>query len=613
MKPNNLFFCALLLSTLALAPSPSMASPMIANVGSAQVTLALSPDPPQLGTEQVTISVGGVAQNALANTAVTYTSSMPTMNMSGASGTAQRVPSQPNRWTLQLPMSEATQWALTLHFVGGLTGSATFTFDVVGSASSASGGAMAAMSGSHEDAWRNAAFALAILIALGAVALWYIMRSLSRSGRIPNWINGSSVTLATIAVVVVVAAAVLQSRFAPPSMDVSAMSNVQGSAPVPVTLARAQRLSLGTTIAVPGVIQAFLTQDVAARAPGILRDVTAYNGTRVFAGQTLAFLEEPELGAQAMAASASARSDEAAAEAAMIQAHDHAPNGLVIARADAAAKAERARYWRLEMQRETLLLDNGAVSQQEYDDERAQAAAAYSDAQSATRSVHDAVANLEMTQQQAVSAQERAASSAAAAAAAGVMAGYTRVVAPSDGIVVKRLVDPGSYVQLGVPVLRIAVINRARIQANVAQEDLSAIRTGSRLDATLPSGLVIHATVTSVQPAADPTTHTAQIEAIVNNSDGRLVPGTYVRVVIFGTPMRSHPGVDIPSAAIVGAGPDAEVWIDVNGAAHRVSVQVLSDDGTTVQVAGDLKPGDRVVVEGAENLEEGTPISERAS
>jgi len=612
VKSLDLFFCTLVLSALALTPATAAASPMIGNIGNARVLLSLSPDPPQPGTEVVTIGVDGVIQSALAKTTVTYSSAMPTMSMSGAAGTAVRVAGQPNRWTFQLPMAEATQWALTLHFSGGFTGSASFAFDVVG-APTGSGGAMAAMGTGHEDVWRGLALALAILIALGALAALLTARSLNANGRMPHWLNRSTVTLAAIAVIVVILTAVFQIRFTPPSMDMSAMSNVQGSAPIPVTLARAERLSFSPVIAAPGEIQALLTEDVAARAPGILRDFTAYNGTHVFAGETLAFLEEPELDAQSSAASASARSDQAAAAAAMIEAHHHAPNELATAQADAAAKAERSRYWQSEMRREKLLLDNGAVSQQEYDDEKAQAAAAYSDAASAVRGVHDAMANLEMTQQQALSAQERAASSGAAAEAAVIMAGYTRIVAPSDGIVVKRLVDPGSYVQSGALVLRIAVINKARIQANVAQEDLSGIRAGSRLDATLPSGRVIRALVTSIQPAADPTTHTAQVEAIVDNSDGRLVPGTYVRVLIFGPSLRSRSGVSVPSAAIVGAGPDTVVWTDVDGAAHRVPVKVLSDDGTTAQIAGEVNSGDRVVVEGADDLEEGIPIAERAS
>jgi multidrug efflux pump subunit AcrA (membrane-fusion protein) len=590
----------------------AIASPMVSDVGGARVTLALRPDPPVPGPELATVTVTGASAQALASTALTYSSSMPTMSMTGTTGTATPVASKPGQWTFQLPMGTATQWAVALRFSGGLKGTVNFTFGVAGEPG-ASGGAMVAMSGGHEDAWRGAAFALAVLLALGAIAAWLVIRSLNLSGRVPDWLNRSTLTLAAAAVLVVIGAAVAQSRFAAPSMDMSAMSNVQGAAPVPVTLARASGSSQDTAIAAPGMIQALFTQDIVARAPGVLSDFTAYNGTRVFAGETLAILEEPELGAQAAAAQAGARSDTAAAAAAMIEAHHHAPNEVRIAQADATAKAERANYWRAEMQREKMLLDNGAVSQQEYDDERAQAAAAYADAESASRQTQDAVANLEMTQQQAVSAEQRAVSSGAAAQAAAVMAGYTRIVAPDDAIVVKRLVDPGTYVQAGTPVLRLAVIGKARIQASVAQDDLPSVRVGAVLDASLPDGRVVHTRVTSVQPAADQTTHTAVVEAVVDNPGGRFVPGTYVRVIIRGVPSHVRNARNGPSAAVIGAGADAAVWVDVNSTAHRVPVRIISDDGTTAQVAGDLKSSDRVVVEGAADLEEGMPIAERTS
>ncbi|HXM19120.1 MAG TPA: efflux RND transporter periplasmic adaptor subunit [Candidatus Tumulicola sp.] len=584
---------------------------MTAQVDKARVTLALSPDPPQTGTEHVRVTVDGIPADRLTKTQMRFDTSMPTMSMVGTGGTAIAVAGKPGQWTFDLATGMATEFIVTLHFDGGLKGTAPFNFAVAGAASQ--GGGMAAMSGGHEDAWRAAAFALAILLALGALAAWLVTRSLNRSGRLPGWLNRSTVTLAAVAVVVVIGAALAQSRFAAPSMDMAAMSNVPGTAPVPVTLARAQGSSQNPAIAAPGMIQALYTQDVVARAPGILRDFTAYNGTRVFAGETLAILEEPELGAQAVAAQAGASSDAAAAAAAMIEAHHHAPNAIRIAQADAAAKAQRANYWRAEMQREQMLLKNGAVSQQEYDDEQAQAAAAYADAESARRQQQDAVANLEMAQQQAVSAQQRAASSGASAQAAAVMAGYTRIVSPDDAIVVKRLVDPGTYVQVGTPVLRLAVIGKARIQASVAQDDLQSIRLGAVLDASLPDGRVVHARVTSVQPAADPTTHTALVEAIVDNPGGHLVPGTYVRVIIRGAPSHARNAVSVPSAAVIGAGVDAAVWVDVNSTAHRVPVRIISDDGTTAQVAGDLKSGDRVVVEGAADLEEGMPIAERTS
>jgi hypothetical protein len=67
----------------------------------------------------------------------------------------------------------------------------------------------------------------------------------------------------------------------------------------------------------------------------------------------------------------------------------------------------------------------------------------------------------------------------------------------------------------------------------------------------------------------------------------------------------------VPSTAILG-GASTAVWIDQAGTAHRVSVTVLSDDGTTAQIAGLLRRGLHVVVAGASNLEEGQAITEAA-
>ena len=604
---KRLFFSTLLLSILALTPNAVAASPMLAHVGSADVTLSLSPDPPQPGPERATVTVTGVSPDMLAHTTLTFVSQMPSMTMKGSSGAARAVAGRAGVWEFDLPTAMATQWVVALRFSGGVNGSAAYTFDVVGSSS---GGAAAMnMSQGDDGTWRVAAFALAVLFVLAAAAAWTLARGRASSAR-PTWVTPTTAAIAIGGAAVVLGLAVVQSRFAPPSMDMSAMSNVQGTAPVPVVLATVADDRSGATIVVPGIIQPYLTQTVSARTPGIVQSVDVYVGDTIAAGQTLATLNEPDLAAQAAAANAAAQSDYNTATAAMIEAHHHAPNELVIAQEDARAKAEQARYWRDELLREKTLLDQGGVSPQEYEDERAQAAVAAAAAAAAQRQVSDAQANIEMTRAAAAAAMARASSSSSTSAAESILAGYTTLSAPDDAVVVARLVDQGSYVDSGTPILRVAVIKSVRIQANVAQEDLVGISVGTPLTARVDGGRPIRARVTAVQPAADPTTHTAMIEAIVGNPGDRLRPGTYARVTIGPIAGARARGTTMPSAAVIGSGQDAAVWTDVNGTAHRVTVTVLSDDGRLARVAGDLKPGDLVVVEGGLDLQEGTPIAQ---
>jgi RND family efflux transporter MFP subunit len=181
-------------------------------------------------------------------------------------------------------------------------------------------------------------------------------------------------------------------------------------------------------------------------------------------------------------------------------------------------------------------------------------------------------------------------------------------------VVVKRLVDPGVYVQVGTPIARIAVVDRLRLQANVAQSDLPNVVQGALLVATLPDGRTVRGRVTSVSPLADASTRTGTVEAIIDNPSRNLLPGGFVRVKIQTRDERVAGTIMVPSAAIVGSGDAAAVWADVNGTAHRVLVTIVHDDGTTARItADDLNAKSRVVVDGAASLEEGQPIAEHKS
>src|SRR6266545_905769 len=88
---------------------------------------------------------------------------------------------------------------------------------------------------------------------------------------------------------------------------------------------------------------------------------------------------------------------------------------------------------------------------------------------------------------------------------------YVEIVAPSSGYVVKRLVAPGVLVQPGMVILKIAQVDRVRLQANVGEKDLASIRVGApvRVTTTASGGAPIEARVTSVFPFVDPGARTA--------------------------------------------------------------------------------------------------------
>ncbi len=582
---------ALFLALFTVVTAPASSDPVVTRVGRASATIDFSPDPPA-GQTTMTVHLSGVDASKLAATSLRYSTTMPSMSMAGPSGRAVRVPGVTNAWRFTVDLSESTKWMVQLNFSGGLAGTTQLVIAVnhmhvaASPSSSRSVQPMPAMSATSDDsAWRQATFVLFGIILIGAIVVW----------RKPSPL---SLALVVLAGLLVLGLAYLQSRYASSATSMSSMQNMGGSAPVPVTFGRVVAGTGRTTIEAPASVQPYLLQTIVTRVSGVLTDFTAYTGDKLRAGQIIARLDEPDLQSNAQAAASAA----VAARNQVMSAREDVA-GL---QADVNATREKLHYWETELSREKTLLSAGAVSPQEYQNETSDVVAARSAYTAALAKVSGARA----ATRAAISQAREAAANAQSASA---IAGFTNVVSPSDSVVMKRLVDPGVYVAATTPILQVAVIDRLRILAQVAQQDLAGIEIGTPMDIKFSSGRVLHSRVSSLSPVVDSTTHTAIAEAIVSNVDGIYQPGGFVSVVL--RPRLNFPmlkgTMSLPSRAIVG-GAHTAVWIDRSGLAHRVIVTVVSDDGSVAQVTGDLSDGLQVVVTGASGLEEGQSIIEAA-
>ena len=409
------------------------------------------------------------------------------------------------------------------------------------------------------------------------------------------------------------------------AMDMSRMRPPQGAAPV--SLAAVRRGSLGDTVTYTGSVLPFNEQDISPRITGALTALRVYPGDHVRAGQEVARLDSAEVAAKTDQAVQEARAAQVNAEVARLTHHLHhraavaqataqvmsAGQGVADARAEAQAARDAiadaragvqsaqasADYWTAEIAREKQLADAGAASRQEYQNELSQAQGAFaaltqarakvrqaasmaqaSDAKiqvaagqvDAARASEDmAQADLVVAEAQAAQAQAGASASEAAVREAAVVQGYTRILAPMDGVVTERPVAPGTLVQPGTVILRIAQIDRVRVQAHVAASDLTGVRVGAPVEiATQDGGQAIAAKVSSVFPSANMDTRTAVVEAVLPNAGGRLQPGAFVTMKI--AKRSGVSGMQVPADAVVSQGGQSFVWIakDAGGAAETV-------------------------------------------
>ena len=168
------------------------------------------------------------------------------------------------------------------------------------------------------------------------------------------------------------------------------------------------------------------------------------------------------------------------------------------------------------------------------------------------------------------------------------LVGYTRIVAPFDGVITARYVDPGALIQAsgghdgtglagkgsGLPVLRIADIGALRVYVYVPEAEAGVVRQGQPATLTLREfpGRVFRGTVTRFATALDLSTRTMLTEVDLDNADHALYPGMYADVML---ELERHPGaVEVPVGAIGGSSGDRFVWVVDGGALSKRPVTV---------------------------------------
>jgi RND family efflux transporter MFP subunit len=224
------------------------------------------------------------------------------------------------------------------------------------------------------------------------------------------------------------------------------------------------------------------------------------------------------------------------------------------------------------------------------------------------------------TNQAQVDAQLAAvAADKAAIEAARVALGYGRIEAPSAGRVGAIAVFPGSYVQPGTTTLvTITQLDPIAVAFNLPQRNLPdalARLASGGVDVTVqlpnlpgPEGR-LHGKLQFVDNAVDANSGTVKVKALFENKQQRLWPGAYVNVS-FGIETLKN-AVVVPQAAIIqGATAKSLYVVEADGKAALREVEVLASAGTQAVVSG-LAGGERVVVEGRQNLRPGVPVLEQ--
>ena len=400
-----------------------------------------------------------------------------------------------------------------------------------------------------------------------------------------------------------------------------------GAVRVEVVHPGAGGLSRSTTQA--GSVHAFEHAELYAKVSGYLTNQTVDIGDVVKRGQLLAEIDDPEVHKavdQARAALDQAKAKVQVAEA-MVDTAQALRDAAQAAVAQLAAEVKTTEYTHDYREKAYAriggLVQAGATERKLLDEQKDQLDSSSSAVEVSKAAVLSAKAQLMakqamIRQAQADLAEARAKVEVAEAdlGRAKVVADYTKITSPYDGVVTRRAFHRGDFVRSAAEgtvasILSVARVDKMRVVFPIPDRYVRLLDKGDEASVVVNAlpGREFKGAVSRSALSEDPESRNMRTEMDLENPDGVLHEGMYGDVTVLL--QQATPGsVTIPSACLVsqaGGGAGA-VHVVEGGKARRRDVKVGIDNGTTVEVVEGLKPGDQVVLRASGAIGDGTDV-----
>jgi multidrug efflux system membrane fusion protein len=193
--------------------------------------------------------------------------------------------------------------------------------------------------------------------------------------------------------------------------------------------------------------------------------------------------------------------------------------------------------------------------------------------------------------------------------------GFKDVYAPFSGVLTRRNVDPGALINAGAgaagrELFDLARVDPLRVYTSVPQAYAPYIKVGAGATITLQEfpGQKFSAKVARTAESIDPVTRTLLTEVDVPNNDGRLYPGSFGQVHFKVGSDVNKVTVPVNTMLFRAEGPRLAV-IGTDEKVQLRPINIGRDYGATLEILGGVSPGDQVVVNPADSLEDGQQVN----
>jgi RND family efflux transporter MFP subunit len=375
--------------------------------------------------------------------------------------------------------------------------------------------------------------------------------------------------------------------------------------------------------ATPAELLPYEQTDLYAKVSGFVKEIRVDYGDRVKKGAVLAVLHVPEMEKELEQKKALVTR----AEAAIQQAREAYKAAAASSRSAEASVAEaaagrtraRAQYerWKVQYANVLDLVSRKVIDTQTRDETLNQFKAAEAAVDEVEARIKSAMAALDESKAK----QDKAQADVNVAAAQQQVAmaerdqveallQYAQIVAPYDGVVTRRNLHTGAFINTGrndLPLLTVMRIDKLRVVVDVPEKDVRYLDKDTLIEADLDAlpGRKFTWKITRLAPVLG-SGKKVRVEAEILNPDGTLYPGMYGHASVI---LEDKPNaLTVPASCLVSDPRGSFVWLVADGKAHRQGVTTGVNDGKTVEVGSGLHGTEEVICGGKNDLREGQSV-----
>lgn len=183
----------------------------------------------------------------------------------------------------------------------------------------------------------------------------------------------------------------------------------------------------------------------------------------------------------------------------------------------------------------------------------------------------------------------------------------TTIRAPFSGKIGLRNISPGTYVTPTTIITKLVSSNQVKISFSIPEKYASEIENNASILFTIPNNpQKFSAKIYAIEPEIETATRTLKIRAIADNSNGKLLPGTFATIELSLKNIKD--AIVIPTEAVVPIQDGKVVYIANNGKAKEVKIETLARTSNDVVVTSGIKSGDTLLTSGVMSLKDEADI-----